>query len=58
LSGEQDSVGSWWALNYASSISKRLPDDPVDEKGIAPDIYLPPGTNWLDMVYELIDGKY
>lgn len=47
---------AWWNLDYASSVSKRLPDNPVDEKGIAPDIYLQTGTNWLDKVYELIDA--
>ncbi|WP_146212797.1 S41 family peptidase [Dysgonomonas alginatilytica] len=45
---KDDSIGKWWGVNYASTISRRLPNDPVDEKGIAPDIYLSPDKNWLD----------
>lgn len=52
---EKGACNDWWTLEYASSISQRLPENPVDLNGIAPDIYLSKGTDWLKEVYKLID---
>jgi hypothetical protein len=55
---KEDSGSAWWNLDYATTISQRLPETPVDDAGIKPDLYLKPDTNWLSQIYQLIANGY
>ncbi|MTK52530.1 S41 family peptidase [Paludibacter sp.] len=49
---------TWWNLDYASTISQRLPESPVDKNGIFPDLYLKNDIDWIDQIYQLIADSY
>ncbi|MDP4272270.1 MAG: S41 family peptidase [Bacteroidota bacterium] len=54
----KDTGATWWNLDYASTISQRLPETSLDEKGIAPDVYLRNDANWIDQICQLITDSY
>ena len=48
---------SEWGLQYATSRTNRLPDFPIDNIGIAPEVRVPEGKNWVEFATEYLNKK-
>lgn len=46
-----------WMLQYATSRTNRLPDYPIDNIGIEPDVEIPADKNWIDFALEYLKSK-
>lgn len=46
-----------WILQYATSRSNRLPDFPVDNIGIEPEVKIPKEKNWVEFAMEYLKYK-
>jgi Peptidase family S41 len=46
-----------WMLQYATSRTNRLPDYPIDNIGIEPDVKIPADKNWIDFALEYLKSR-
>ena len=46
-----------WGLQYATSRTNRLPDFPIDNIGIEPEVKIPEGKNWLEFAMDYLKRK-